>query len=167
MADRIGGQVWLIVALLTLVFGTLTLASGGLDPWLGLAPCCDREGCEGIPPEEIGPVRSGLAAVATSVSLRDWAIVSLRDWAIVSLRDWDFFTNYGAYYPHTHCIRSDAGQTDWLWVVILIAVNIAVIIGYLRIFLFWRRSYLAEQVSDRNTKLMDLAYIFLCCAVCG
>ncbi|TVQ51877.1 MAG: response regulator [Phycisphaerales bacterium] len=143
--------MWLIVLGLTAMFGVMGLGSGGFDPWLGLAPCCDLEGCEGLPLDEIGPVRQGLAAVATSVSFRDW----------------DFFTNYGAYYPHTHCIRSEEGQTDWIWVGILIAVNLAVIFGYLRIFLFWRRSYLAEEVQDRNTKLMDLAYIFLWCAVCG
>ena len=144
-------RVWPIVLVITAIFGVLALGSGGFDRWLGLAPCCDLEGCEGLPPEEMGPVRQGLAAVASSVSFRDW----------------DFFTNYGAYYPHTHCIRSEEGQTDWIWVGILIAVNLAVIFGYLRIFLFWRRSYLAEEVKDRNTKLMDMAYIFLWCAVCG
>lgn len=41
------------------------------------------------------------------------------------------------------------------------------IAGYARIFVFWRRSYLEERPDDRNKKLMDLAWIFLLCAICG
>ena len=40
-------------------------------------------------------------------------------------------------------------------------------IGYLKIFVFWRKCYLSEAPADRNTKLMDLAGIFLLCAMCG
>jgi PAS domain S-box-containing protein len=78
----------------------------------------------------------------------------------------DFFTNYGQYMPRTHCMTAD-GAPDWLWIGALVLLTSSVIIGYLRIFFFWRRAYLDEQVRDRNKKLMQLAYIFLWCAVCG
>jgi signal transduction histidine kinase/ActR/RegA family two-component response regulator len=79
----------------------------------------------------------------------------------------DFFTNFGAYKPRTHCMVGADGRPDWPWVSALALLTTGVIAAYLRIFLFWRRSYLAEQERDRNTKLMDLAYVFLWCAVCG
>lgn len=41
------------------------------------------------------------------------------------------------------------------------------IVAYLRIFAFWLRGYLREAPQDRNRKLMDLANIFLWCAICG
>jgi signal transduction histidine kinase/ActR/RegA family two-component response regulator len=59
------------------------------------------------------------------------------------------------------------GSTDWAWVWGMIAINAIVIAGYLRIFRFWRKAFLAEEPRDRNHKLMDLAWIFLLCAACG
>jgi signal transduction histidine kinase/ActR/RegA family two-component response regulator len=79
----------------------------------------------------------------------------------------DFFTGWGSYMPRTHCVVTQTGETDWAWVVFLIVFNAIIIVGYLRIFSFWRRAYLAEQERDRNKKLMQLAWIFLFCAVCG
>ncbi len=78
-----------------------------------------------------------------------------------------FFTNNGAYMPRVHCMVNEAGTTDWPWVWALLALNLIVIAGYTRIFSFWWRSYRKEEPEDRNTKLMDLAWIFLWCAVCG
>lgn len=82
-------------------------------------------------------------------------------WAI------DYFTGEGAYMARTHCMVNAEGETDWAWVWILVGLNGAIIAGYTRIFLFWRRAYLAELAQDRNTKLMDLAWIFAFCACCG
>jgi PAS domain S-box-containing protein len=79
----------------------------------------------------------------------------------------DWFTNWGSYMPRTHCLQNEAGQTDWPWVIALFVLTITVITGYLRIFFFWRKSYLQESEADRNRKMMHLAYIFLWCAVCG
>jgi len=81
--------------------------------------------------------------------------------------EWDFFSNYGSYRPRTHCMVNEAGTTDWTWVGVLLVLNCVVVAGYARIFLFWRRAFLAEAEQDRNVKLMDLAWIFLWCAVCG
>lgn len=78
-----------------------------------------------------------------------------------------FFTNGGAYMPRVHCMVNEAGTTDWPWVWALLGLNAVVIAGYARIFIFWRRAYLSEARADRNTKLMDMAWIFLWCAVCG
>jgi signal transduction histidine kinase/CheY-like chemotaxis protein len=80
---------------------------------------------------------------------------------------WDFFTNYGHYLPRTHCLLNAEGKPDWPWIGVLLALNVVVIAGYTKIFLFWRQCYIAEDVKDRNTKLMDLAGIFLLCATCG
>ncbi len=80
---------------------------------------------------------------------------------------WDYFTNYGSYMARTRCMVTAEGGTDWAWVWTLLVLNAVVIAGYLRIFVFWRRAYLAEKTQDRNTKLMDLAWIFLFCAACG
>lgn len=82
-----------------------------------------------------------------------------------SLFDW--FTAGGHYMPRTHCMVGADGKPDWPWITALIITTATVVIGYLRIFAFWRKTYLAENVSDRNNKLMSLAYIFLLCAICG
>ena len=79
----------------------------------------------------------------------------------------DYFTNYGRYMPRTHCMVDAAGRPDWPWIAALVTVTAAVVAGYLRIVQFWRAAYLQEQERDRNVKLMQLAYIFLLCAVCG
>jgi len=79
----------------------------------------------------------------------------------------DFFAGDGNYRARTHCMVNAAGEPDWPWIAVFIAVNAMIIVGYFRIFVFWRRSYLAEEQQDRNKKLMDLAWIFLLCAVCG
>ncbi|MCC5824399.1 MAG: response regulator [Phycisphaerales bacterium] len=69
--------------------------------------------------------------------------------------------------PRTDCMVTQTGETDWAWVWLIIGLSVAVIAGYLRIFAFWRKAYRAEQPRDRNHKLMDLAWIFILCAVCG
>lgn len=79
----------------------------------------------------------------------------------------DVFTADGSYLPRTHCIVSQTGETDWSLVWLLFGLNAIVITGYFRIFGFWRKAYLQEEVHDRNKKLMDLAWIFLFCAICG
>jgi len=38
---------------------------------------------------------------------------------------------------------------------------------YLRIFVFWMRSYFGEDKRDRNRELFDLAIMFVFCALCG
>ncbi len=78
-----------------------------------------------------------------------------------------FFTNNGNYMPRVHCLQTENGAPDWGWIAALVVLNLIIIVGYLRIFFFWRRSYRSEAPADRNKKMMDLAYIFLWCAVCG
>ena len=78
-----------------------------------------------------------------------------------------FFTGGGSYMPRVHCMVNERGETDWPWVWALLVLNGLVVGGYAKIFMFWRRAYLAEQPEDRNKKLMDLAWIFLLCATCG
>ena len=80
---------------------------------------------------------------------------------------YDFFSNYGNYLPRIHCIQNADGTPDWPWIGVLLALNVAIIVGYLKIFRFWRQCYVAERPDDRHTKLMDLAFIFLLCATCG
>ncbi len=78
-----------------------------------------------------------------------------------------FFTNSGSYMPRIECIRNEAGEPDWPWIIVLVALTGGVIFAYMRIFAFWLRGYLREAPQDRNRKLMDLANIFLWCAICG
>ncbi len=78
-----------------------------------------------------------------------------------------FWDNYGHYMPRIHCLSRADGTPDWPWIITLIILNVSVVVGYAKIFFFWRRSYRAEAPRDRNRKLMDLAYIFLWCGICG
>ncbi len=78
-----------------------------------------------------------------------------------------FWDNYGQYMPRIHCLSRADGTPDWPWIISLIVLSLGVVAGYAKIFLFWRRSYRAEAPRDRNRKLMDLAYIFLWCGICG
>ncbi len=80
---------------------------------------------------------------------------------------WDFFTNDGTYMPRTHSLVDAAGRTDWPWVLVLLVATVGVIVGYARIFHFWVRCHQGENRKDRNPSLMELAWIFLWCAVCG
>ena len=80
---------------------------------------------------------------------------------------WDFFTNFGQYMPRMNCLRTEAGGPDWFWVISLIVLNVIVVTGYARIFIFWLRCYYDEEKRDRDKKLLDLAYIFALCATCG
>jgi signal transduction histidine kinase/ActR/RegA family two-component response regulator len=84
-----------------------------------------------------------------------------------SLSSMDVFTNFGSYRARTHCLVNEAGQPDWPWIIALIGVNLAVIAGYLRIYKFWRACHRDTRAEHRDHKLMDLAHIFLWCAVCG
>ncbi len=79
----------------------------------------------------------------------------------------DYFTNFGHYMARTGCLSTATGEPDWPWIVTLIVLNAGIVIAYLRIYIFWTRSYLAEERRDRNGKLMDLAQVFLWCAICG
>lgn len=79
----------------------------------------------------------------------------------------DFFTNYGNYMPRTHCLRNDTGAPDWPWISALLVLHACILLGYLRIFLFWRRCYNAERETDRDGKLMQLAWLFFVCAASG
>jgi len=105
---------------------------------------------EGLAPPDCGPGTGASAAAAS------W-------WESAA----GFFTNDGAYRARTHCLVTEAGSPDWPWIIALIVVNLTVIVGYLRIFTFWKRCYREEQPEHRDGKLMDLAHIFLWCAVCG
>ena len=80
---------------------------------------------------------------------------------------WDFFTNFGQYMPRMNCLRTEAGTPDWFWVISLIVLNVIVVAGYVRIFIFWLRCYYDEEKRDRDKKLLDLAYIFALCATSG
>jgi len=77
----------------------------------------------------------------------------------------DFFTNGGLYMPRTHCLMNEAGNPDWAWIIPLIVLSLGVIAAYIRIYLFWYKAYFAEEPRDRNPKLMDMAQMFLWCAV--
>ena len=79
----------------------------------------------------------------------------------------DFFTNFGRYMPRTHCLMNAQGRPDWPWIILLIGLSLSVIAAYVRIYLFWCKAYFEEEARDRNPRLMDLAQIFLWCAVCG
>jgi PAS domain S-box-containing protein len=79
----------------------------------------------------------------------------------------DFFTGGGSYMPRIHGLTDSTGQIDWPWVVGLVVLSAGAILAYLRIFVFWMKSYLREKPQDRNQKLFDLAAIFLLCATCG
>lgn len=79
----------------------------------------------------------------------------------------DFFTNGGLYMPRTHCLVNEAGTPDWPWIITLITLSLIIIAAYVRIYLFWCKSYFSEEPQDRNPKLMDLAQMFLWCAVTG
>ncbi len=79
----------------------------------------------------------------------------------------DFFTNGGLYMPRTHCMINSAGHPDWPWIITLIFLSLTIIAAYVKIYLFWYKSYFSEEPRDRNPRLMDLAQIFLWCAVCG
>ncbi|MBX3315544.1 MAG: response regulator [Phycisphaeraceae bacterium] len=79
----------------------------------------------------------------------------------------DYFTNGGTYMPRIECIQNASGRPDWPWIIALVVLTGGVIAAYIRIFIFWLRGYLSEAPADRNRKLMDLANIFLWCAICG
>ncbi|HLO41380.1 MAG TPA: ATP-binding protein [Phycisphaerales bacterium] len=84
---------------------------------------------------------------------------------------WDGFVNFwtgnGSYMPRTHCMVTAEGKPDWPWIIALVFLTTLVIGAYARIFVFWRCSYLEVAPPDRNRKLMQLAWIFALCAVCG
>ncbi|HEX8876976.1 MAG TPA: PAS domain S-box protein [Phycisphaerales bacterium] len=79
----------------------------------------------------------------------------------------DFFTAGGYYMPRTHCLTLADGKSDWPWIVALLILTAGVIVTYLRIFVFWIKSYFSERPQDRNPKLVQLAGVFLFCAICG
>ncbi len=79
----------------------------------------------------------------------------------------DFFSGWGHYMPRAHCLMTAEGRPDWPWIGTLIGLQALVLAGYLKIFLFWRRAYLREQPQNRNRKLMDLAWVFVLCALTG
>ncbi|MEM7682361.1 MAG: bifunctional diguanylate cyclase/phosphodiesterase [Planctomycetota bacterium] len=79
----------------------------------------------------------------------------------------DPFTNFGAYVPRIHCMQTAEGRPDWFWIGLFLLASLGVVAAYARIYLFWRKAYLAQEPRDRNPKLMDLARVFLWCAICG
>ncbi len=112
--------------------------------------------------------RSGLGGhVHGSIWNAEMLCAGVASSAAVGASFFDFFTGDGSYMPRTHCMVTSEGETDWFWVWTLLGLNGAIIAGYARIFVFWRSAYKQEQEQDRNTKLMDLAWIFLFCACCG
>lgn len=93
--------------------------------------------------------------------------LSTANQAVQTASSWDWFTNFGTYFPKTHCLVRADGTPDWPWIIALIVLNVGVLAGYLQIYRFWHRSYYAELPTDRNPKLMYLALIFLLCAITG
>lgn len=91
---------------------------------------------------------------------------SQKTW-LSGLSERDFFTNAGSYKPRVECMQTASGDPDWFWIIALTVLTLGVIAWYLRIFHFWRQCYYAEAEEDRNSKMMELAQIFLWCAVCG
>ena len=79
----------------------------------------------------------------------------------------DFFTGGGYYMPRTHCLTLQDGSTDWPWIFALIMLSATVVGLYIRVFSFWISAYFDEEKRDRNTKLLELACVFLLCATCG
>lgn len=79
----------------------------------------------------------------------------------------DYFTNFGQYMARTQCMVTESGESDWFWIFLVAGLTLGIIGAYCKIFVFWRRCYLAEDKTDRNHKLMELAWIFAWCAVCG
>jgi signal transduction histidine kinase/ActR/RegA family two-component response regulator len=79
----------------------------------------------------------------------------------------DYFTNFGQYMDRTHCMVTATGESDWFWIFLIVGLTLGVVGAYLKIFIFWRRCYLSEEKADRNHKLMELAWVFAWCAVCG
>src|SRR4051812_717951 len=49
-----------------------------------------------------------------------------------------FWDNFGQYVPRLHCMQRADGTPDWPWIMLMIALNGGVVIGYARIFRFWR-----------------------------
>jgi signal transduction histidine kinase len=78
-----------------------------------------------------------------------------------------WFTNYGNYMPRIHCLLTADGKPDWFWIVTLITLTAFVVLGYLRIYVFWLKCYFAEKAENRNKKLWQLANVFLLCATTG
>lgn len=87
--------------------------------------------------------------------------------ALVTGTSIDFFTNNGLYLPRINALRSASGEPDWPWLIVLVGLSVTVMAGCIRIFWFWRQSYLAEVEEDRNKKMMQMAHVFLWCAICG
>jgi signal transduction histidine kinase/ActR/RegA family two-component response regulator len=128
------------------------VATATMAPWiLGVARLPDPQAC-------VMNRAAFNAASSAPIGLSAW-----ERWQA----SWDVFTNFGHYIPRTHCLQTAEGGPDWLWIGTLLVLTSAVVAAYLRIFVFWRRCYLEEKPADRNTKLMDLAYVFLWCAICG
>ena len=100
-------------------------------------------------------------------SASDAAAASLEGVSSLGIGLLDYFTASGSYMPRVHCMVNEEGRPDWPWIGALIVLNLTIIVGYLKIFRFWRAAYIATEARDRNGKLMDLAWIFLWCAVCG
>ncbi|MGP1345050.1 MAG: ATP-binding response regulator [Phycisphaerales bacterium] len=80
---------------------------------------------------------------------------------------WSFFTNGGRYMPRVECLRGADGGPDWGWIIALIVLTLGVIGWYLRIYWFWLQSSFREEARDRDPKMIQLANIFLWCAICG
>lgn len=80
---------------------------------------------------------------------------------------WDFFSNFGHYMPRIHCLQNADGTPDWPWISLLVVFTVAVVASYAKIFVFWIQCYRMEELRDRNRKLMNLAGIFLFCAITG
>ena len=76
----------------------------------------------------------------------------------------DFFSNFGNYMPHMHCMRNADGTVDYPWVIAFLGLTVGVIAAYLKIYVFWMRAYFREKKEDRNRKLVDLGNLFLWCA---
>jgi signal transduction histidine kinase/ActR/RegA family two-component response regulator len=106
-------------------------------------------------------------AATLSVAPDDYCASPEQQTWLGSLVGYDAFTNGGSYVPRVECMQTADGSPDWFWIIALIVLTLGVIAWYARIFQFWRQCYFAEAPEDRNKKMMQLANIFLWCAVCG
>ncbi len=140
MSLRIG----IVVLLTALVVGGFGLALGRPDGAVPAAIGAAADWCTGVAP--VGVVAGG-GFLGSGVM--------------------GFWTNNGSYMPRIHCMVDQEGASDWPWIIALIIGNLAVMGWYLRIFLFWRKSYLAEAPRDRNVQMNRLAVIFLFCGLTG
>src|SRR4051812_26944493 len=64
---------------------------------------------------------------------------------------WHFFPNLGQSIARRECMRKPAATPAWPWFTAMIVLTLGVVVSYFRIFVFWRKAYMAVPAPDRNT----------------